>query len=112
MPAAHTIERPARIARIAARLGGSFVRMEVQDEVAQFRPVGAIQLGQAIEGVLAFPAILHQSCSFELGKMGRDMALAFGQDFLQFRHGKLFSFQQKQDTQPIRIGGQPERFED
>ncbi len=44
--------------------------------------------------------------------MGGNLALAHGQNLLQFGHGELFLFEQEQDAQAVGIGQQPQGFED
>jgi hypothetical protein len=67
---------------------------------------------QAVEGVLAGAAIVHQTGLFELRQAGGDLALAFAQYLLKLRHGELFLFQKQQNAEAVRIGRQPQCFED
>src|ERR1035438_9673255 len=48
----------------------------------------------------------------ELGEVGGNLALPLGQDLLEFGHGQFFLFQKEQDAQAIRVGRQPQGFQD
>ena len=48
----------------------------------------------------------------ELRQVSGNLALPFGQDLLQLGHRQFFLFEQQQDAQAIRIGRQPQGFQD
>ena len=76
----------------------------------QFHQLGG--RGQAVESVLSHAPVVHQAGLLELRQMGGNLALPFGQDLLQFGHGQFFLFEQQQHAQAVRIGRQPQRFQD
>jgi hypothetical protein len=65
---------------------------------------------QLVENVLADAAVFHQTGGLQLGEVGGNLALAFGQNLLQFGDGKLFLLEQQHDPHPCGIGQQAERF--
>ena len=67
---------------------------------------------QTVETVLSRTPVVHEAGLFQLRQMGRDVALSFGKNVLQFRDGELLLFEEKQQPQPVGIGGQTERFQD
>ena len=68
--------------------------------------------GQAIEGVLSHAPVFHQAGLLELREVRRNLTLAAREDLLQFGNRQFLLLQQEQHTQPVGIGGQPERFQD
>ncbi len=68
--------------------------------------------GEAIKGVLSHAPVFHQAGLLELRQVGGNLALALGQNLLQFGYGQFLLFEQQEDAQAIRIGRQPQGFQD
>ena len=54
--------------------------------------------------------IKEMALAAQVGQVGRNARLAEVQDFLQFSDGKLFTLEQQQDAQPVRVGCDFEDF--
>ncbi len=63
---------------------------------------------QPVEDVLAGAAIFYQPSLLELREMSGNLALAAGEDLLQFGDGKLFALEQEEQADACRIAEQPE----
>ena len=66
----------------------------------------------AVEDVLAGAAVLDQPRLLQLRQVRGDRALPGGEDLLQLGHVEFLAFEQQQDAEPVRIGQQPQRFQD
>ena len=67
---------------------------------------------QAVEAVLALAAVFDKAGLAELREVGRDAALAHGEEFLKLGDGELFAVEQEENADAGGVGEKAERFED